>query len=48
MKREISEIRPFEEQFEVFHLPSVRIIGKEARSGGTPWHWLTPVKNIEQ
>lgn len=30
----ISEIRPFEDQFEVFHLPACRIIGLLARSGG--------------
>lgn len=32
--RDISEIRPFEDEIEVFKLPAVRIIGKEARCGG--------------
>lgn len=32
--RNISEIKPFEDEFEVFDLPAVRIIGKEARCGG--------------
>jgi predicted transcriptional regulator YdeE len=32
--RNISEIKPFEHEFELFTLPAVRIIGKEARCGG--------------
>ena len=32
--RSISEIRPFEDSFEVFTLPAARIIGYETRSGG--------------
>lgn len=31
----VSEIRPFEEILEIYHLPAFRIIGVEARSGGT-------------
>lgn len=33
--RNISEIKAFEDEFEVFHLPEVRIIGKEVRNGGS-------------
>lgn len=32
--RSVSEIRPFEEILEIYHLPAFRIIGVEARSGG--------------
>ena len=31
----VSEIRPFEEILEIYRLPAFRIIGVEARSGGT-------------
>ncbi len=33
--RSISEVRPFEDWFEVYYLPASRIIGMEARSGGS-------------
>jgi hypothetical protein len=32
--RNISEIKAYEDEFELFELPAVRVIGKEARSGG--------------
>lgn len=32
--KSISEIRSFEDSFEVYHLPAVRIIGREVRNGG--------------
>ena len=32
--RKIHEIQPFEDPFELFEMPAVRIIGKEARCGG--------------
>lgn len=32
--RNVSEICAFEDDFELFHLPAVRIIGKEVRNGG--------------
>lgn len=32
--RAISDIRPFEREVEIFHAPAMRVIGKEARSGG--------------
>ena len=33
--RSFSEIKAFEDEFELFYLPGVRIIGKEIRNGGT-------------
>lgn len=30
----VSEIRPFDDRLEVYHLPASRIIGVKARSGG--------------
>lgn len=32
--RDISKIKPFEEELDLYYLPKVRIIGKEVRNGG--------------
>lgn len=32
--KEFSEIKAFDDEFELYHLPKVRIIGKETRNGG--------------